>query len=55
MKKIDAVDFPILDQAFRIGYQHIGVDEICQLKVNQHRDTIDIYTKNSINCIERKK
>lgn len=54
-KKIDAADFPIVDQAFRIGHQHIGVDEICQLKVIQRRDTIDIYTKNSINCIERKK
>lgn len=54
-KNIASADFPIVDQSFRIGYQHIGVDEICQLKVNQHQDTIDISHKKNISCIERKR
>jgi hypothetical protein len=54
-KNIASADFPIIDQAFRIGYQHISVDEICQLKVNQHQDTIDISDKKMENCIEKER
>lgn len=48
-------DFPIVENAYRIGYQHTGVDEICQLKVNQHHDTIDISSQKMENCIEKKR
>jgi len=48
-------DFPVVKNAYRIGYQHSGVDEICQLKVNQHHDTIDISDKKIENCIEKKR
>lgn len=49
------VDIIGVDQAFRIGYQHNGTDEICQLKVNHHQDTIDISHQKNISCIERKR
>ncbi|AZA47622.1 hypothetical protein EG346_05210 [Chryseobacterium carnipullorum] len=48
-------DFPIVENTYRIGYQHNGVDEICQLKVDQHHDTINISSQKIGNCIERKR
>lgn len=48
-------DFPVVKNAYRIGYQHSGVDEICQLKVLQHHDTIDISDKKMENCIEKER
>jgi len=48
-------DFPVVKNAYRIGYQHSGVDEVCQLKVNQHHDTIDISNKKMENCIEKER
>lgn len=48
-------DFPTVENAYRIGYQHTGVDEICQLKVNQYHDTIDISSQKMENCIEKKR
>lgn len=53
-KASNSIDILAVDQAFRIGYHHIGVDEICQLKVNQRYDTIDISNQKMENCIERK-
>lgn len=54
-RKENIADFPVVDQAFRIGYQHNGTDVICQLKVNQHHDTIDISNQKTQNCIEKKR
>jgi hypothetical protein len=40
------VDSLIVDQAFRIDYQHNGNNNIHRLQVNQHHDTIDISNQN---------
>ncbi|MDR6158705.1 hypothetical protein QF023_002221 [Chryseobacterium sp. SLBN-27] len=55
LKDIASADFPIVEQSFKIGYQHIGVDEICQLEVNQYQDTIDISNHKIKGCIERQR
>ncbi|UZT98526.1 hypothetical protein ODZ84_02855 [Chryseobacterium fluminis] len=55
LKNDKTIDFPIVENAYRIGYQHTGIDEICQLKVNQHHDTIDISSQKMENCIEKKR
>lgn len=53
-KASNNIDILAVDQAFRIGYHHIGIEEICQLKVIQQYDTIDLSTYKMENCIERK-
>ena len=55
LKTYENADFPIVDQAFRIGYQHIGVDEICEINPRTNQDTIDISEMKLKGCIERKK
>ncbi len=54
-KNIASADFPIIDQAFRIGYHHVGIDEICALQIKTNQDTLDISESKKIGCIERKR
>lgn len=49
------IEIPFVDQAFRIGYHHIGVDEICQIQPKSGERTIDLYDADLKGCIEKKR
>ena len=54
-RKDNIADFPVVEQAFRVGYQHNDIDEICQVQVKQTQDTIDISIQGKRNCTEKKR
>ncbi|MFP3591828.1 hypothetical protein [Chryseobacterium sp. SIMBA_038] len=44
-----------INNAFRIGHQHNGTDEVCPLTIIEKADTLDISNYEMKNCIQRKK
>lgn len=41
-KLSDNIDFPVLEQAFRIGYQKVVGRSICELPTIWKQDTLDL-------------
>lgn len=55
-KLADNADLPVLEQAFRVGYQKVGGRSLCELPAIWQRDTLDLSNPSNkhICCIEVK-